>query len=65
MKDMRACSRYVHRHNVLKAFEPEKMGGTTLSMSDYAVFLTISPKVLDDMHSQTVLRRWQCRFLRR
>jgi len=53
--DMRACSRYVPRHTVLKAFEPEKMGGTTLSMSDCAVLLTIAPTVLDDMHSETVL----------
>jgi len=30
------------------------MGGTTLSMSVYAVFLTIPPSVLDDMHSQFV-----------
>ena len=52
---MRVCSRYVPRHTVLKAFEPEKMGGTTLSMSDYAVLLTIAPTVLDDMRSETVL----------
>ena len=55
VNDMRACSRYVPRHTDLKAFEPEKMGGTTLSMSDYAVLLTIAPTVLDDMHSETVL----------
>ena len=49
LNDMRACYRYVPRHTVLKAFEPEKMGGTTLSMSDYAVLLTIAPTVLDDI----------------
>jgi len=55
VKDMRACSRCVPRHTVLKAFKTEKLGGTTLSMSDYAVLLTIAPTVLDDMHSQTDL----------
>jgi len=55
VNDMRVCSRYVPRHTVLKAFEPEKMGGTTLSMSDHAVLLTIALTVLDDMRSETVL----------
>jgi len=55
VNDMRACSRYVPRHTGFIDFEPEKMGGTTLSMSDYAVLLTNAPTVLDDMHSETVL----------
>ena len=55
VNDMRLCSLYVPRHAVLKAFEPEKMCGTTVPMSDYAVLLTIAPTVLDDMHSETVI----------
>jgi len=55
VNDMRACPRYLPRHTVLKAFEPEKMGGTTLSMPDHAVLFTITPTVMDDMHSETVL----------
>ena len=52
---MRSCSQHMPGHTVLKAFEPEKMGGTTLSMFDYAVLLPIAPTVLDDMNSRTVL----------
>ena len=45
-KQMRRCAKYVPTHTVLSSFEHEKMGGTTLSMSDYAVLLTVGPTVL-------------------
>jgi len=45
-KQMRRCAKYVPTHTFLSSFEPETMGGTTLSMSDYAVLLTMSPTVL-------------------
>jgi len=45
-KEMRASAKHVPTHTILSSFEPEKMGGTTLSMSDYAVLLTVSPTVL-------------------
>jgi len=45
-KQMRRCAKYVPTHTVLSSFEPEKMGGTTVSMSDYAVLLTVGPTVL-------------------
>jgi len=45
-KQMRRCAKYVPTHTVLSSFEPENMGGTTLSMSDYAVLLTVGPTVL-------------------
>jgi len=44
---MRRSVKHVPKHTVLSSFEPEKMGGTTLSMSDYAVLLTVSPTVLE------------------
>jgi len=34
-KQMRRCAKYVPTHTVLSSFEPEKMGGTTLLMSEY------------------------------
>jgi len=40
-KQMRRCAKYVPTHTVLSSFEPEKMCGTTLSMSNYAVLLTV------------------------
>ena len=45
-QQMCRCAKYVPTHTVLSSFEPEKMGGTTLSMTDYAVLLTVSPIVL-------------------
>jgi len=43
---MRRCAKYVPTHTVLSSLEPETMGGTTLSMSNYAVLLTVGPTVL-------------------
>ena len=51
-KQMRRCAKYVPTHTVL-SFEPEKMGGTTLSMSDYAVPLTVGPTVLQYLFHPT------------
>jgi len=45
-KQMRRCAKFVPTHTVSSSFEPEKMGGTTLSMSDYSVLLTVGPTVL-------------------
>jgi len=55
VNDMRACYGFIPRHTVLKAFDPEHLGGRALSMSDYSVLFTIASTVLDDMHSQTIL----------
>ena len=52
-KQMRRCSKHVPTHTVLSSFEPEKMGGTTLSMSDYAVLLTVGPTVLQYLVNPT------------
>ena len=46
MREMRRSARHVPTHAVLSSFEPEKVGGTTLSMSDYAVLITVGPTVL-------------------
>jgi len=37
-------------HYVLSSFEPEKIGGTTLSMSDYSVLLNVAPMVLASVY---------------
>jgi len=45
----RAFAAHVSTNTVLTTFEPEKTGGTTLSMSDYAVLLTVTPAVLESI----------------
>jgi len=45
-KEMRRSATHVPTHTILSSFEPEKRGGTTLSMSDYAVLITVRPTVL-------------------
>jgi len=45
--EMRRSAKHAPKHTVLSSFEPEKMGGTTLSISDYAVVLTVNPTVLE------------------
>jgi len=45
-REMRRSAKHIPSHTVLSSLEPEKMGGTTLSMSDYAVLLTVGPTVL-------------------
>jgi len=51
---MRRSAKHVPTNTILSTFEPEKMGGTTLSMSDYAVLITVSPTVLQDLvHTNT------------
>jgi len=53
-KEMRRSAKHVPTHTILSSFEPEKMGGTTLSMSDYAVLITVSPTVLQYLvHTNT------------
>jgi len=52
--EMRRTAKHVPKHTVLFSFKPEKMGGTALSMSDYAVLLTVSPTVLEyGVHTHT------------
>jgi len=52
--EIRRSTKHAPKHTVLSSFEPEKMGSTTLSMSDYAVLLTVSLTVLEyGMHAQT------------
>jgi len=46
MREMRRSAKHIPTHTVLSSLEPEKMGGTTLSMSDYAVLLTVGPTLL-------------------
>jgi len=46
MREMRRSAKHIPNHTVLSSLEPSKMGGTTLSMSDYAVLLTVGPTVL-------------------
>jgi len=54
VSEMRRSSKHVPTHTILSSFEPEKMGGTTLSMSDYAVLLTVGPTVLEySVHTQS------------
>ena len=45
----RACAAHVPTYTVSTTFEPEKTGGTTLSISDYAVLLTETPTVLESI----------------
>jgi len=53
-KELRRSAKHVPTHTILSSFEPEKMGGTTLSMSDYAVLITVSPTVLQYLvHTNT------------
>jgi len=46
LKEMRRSAKHVPTQTILPLFEPEKIGGTTLSISDYAVLITVSPTVL-------------------
>jgi len=51
--EMRRSAKHVPTHSVLSSLEPEKMGGTTLLMSDYAALLTVIPTVLEyGVHKQ-------------
>jgi len=52
LERMRATATHVPSNTVLSALEPEKMGGTTLSMADYVVLLNIAPTVLDGIVSR-------------
>jgi len=45
MQEMRRSANHIPSHTVLSSLEPETMRGTTLSMSDYAVLLTVGPTV--------------------
>jgi len=49
VRQVRACAAHVPTYTVLTTFEPKKMGGTTLSMSDYAGLLTVTPTVLESI----------------
>jgi len=54
VSEMRRSSKHVPTHTILSSFEPEKMGSTTLSMSDHAVLLTVGPTVLEySVHTQS------------
>jgi len=54
VSESRRSSKHVPTHTILLSFEPEKMGGTTLSMSEYAVLLTVGPTVLEySVHTQS------------
>ena len=54
VSEMRRSSKHVPTHTILSSFKPEKMGGTTLSVSDYAVLLTVGPTVLEySVHTQS------------
>ena len=46
MREMRRSAKHVPTYTILSSFEPEKMGGTTMSMPEYAVILTVGPTVL-------------------
>ena len=46
MREMRRGARHVPTRTILSSFEPEKVRGTTLSMSDYAVLITVGHTVL-------------------
>ena len=43
---MKAVAPSMPYHYLLSSFEPEKIGETTLSMSDYSVLLNVAPMVL-------------------
>ena len=49
MREMRLRAKHIPNHTVLSSLEPEKMGSTTLSMSDYAVLLTVGSTVLQNL----------------
>jgi len=46
MRETRRSAKHFPTNTILSSFEPTKMGGKTLSMSDYAVLLTVGPAVL-------------------
>jgi len=53
-KEMRRSAKYLPTRTILSSFEPEKMGETKLSISDYAVLITVSPKFLQYLvHTKT------------
>jgi len=53
-KEMRRSAKHVPTHSIRSSFEPERMGGTTLTMSDYTVLITVSPTVLQYLvHTNT------------
>jgi len=46
MREMRRSAKHVPTHTIQSSFEPEKIGGTTLSISGYVLRLTVGPTVL-------------------
>jgi len=53
-KEVRRSAKHVPTHTILSSFEPGKMDGKTLPMSDYAVLITVSPTVLQYLvHTNT------------
>jgi len=53
-KEMRRSAKHLPTRTILSSFEPEKMGETKLSISDYAVLITVSPKFLQYLvHTKT------------
>jgi len=59
MRDMQRSAKHVPSHTVLSSLEPEKMGGTTLSMSDYAILLTVGPTEYSTLCTPVPRRRTQ------
>jgi len=52
--EMRRSAKHVPTHTILSSVEPEKMGGTTLSILHCAVLITVSPTVLQYLvHTNT------------
>jgi len=53
LREMRRSAKHVPTHTILSSFEPEKMGGTTMSMPDYAVRLTVGFTVFQYLVNNT------------
>jgi len=53
-KELRRSAKHVPTHTILSSVEPEKMGGTTLSILHCAVLIKVSPTVLQYLvHTST------------
>jgi len=64
LRMLRAMPVCGHGRSLLKHFEPDKLGGTTLSMSDYSVLLGTAPEAVADAYASDGTSTLDCPYLR-
>jgi len=64
LRKLRAMPVCGHGRSLLKHFEPDKLGGTTLSTSDYAALLATAPEAVADAYSSGGASTLDCPYLR-